>query len=279
MNTSQLKIIAVITMTMAHLNSFSMSFPLWFNWIGRIAAPIFVFCTVQAFVHTNNRFLLLKRLYISSVICGTIGMIFNITNNFVGILFLLILLLFIVEKFKTNVKQGILLLLAFVGYQLIATVIILVISFTFNLQDNIGYFLISIFAVNLFEGGSGVWFLIMGIIIYLTLHKKALLAIVYFAYCGVYFILTASNVLNKISIYLENVGLDILANIYDMVRSMIGMGQGNVGNDIFLYNYQWMMVFAIPLFLLYNGEKGKSNRWFFYIYYPVHLVVFALIFK
>lgn len=38
-----LKVVAAITMTLAHLNSFFPEFPLIFNWIGRIAAPIFYF--------------------------------------------------------------------------------------------------------------------------------------------------------------------------------------------------------------------------------------------
>ena len=36
---------------------------------------------------------------------------------------------------------------------------------------------------------------------------------------------------------------------------------------------------AIPLLLLYNGEKGKWNtKYFFYIFYPTHLVILQAIF-
>ena len=42
-------------------------------------------------------------------------------------------------------------------------------------------------------------------------------------------------------------------------------------------NYQWMMMFsAIPI-ILYNGEKGRSMRNFFYIFYPAHIAIFAII--
>ncbi|WP_089608117.1 TraX family protein [Bacillus cereus] len=40
------------------------------------------------------------------------------------------------------------------------------------------------------------------------------------------------------------------------------------------YNNQWMTVFALPFFLLYNGECGLNNaftKYMFYIFYPVHL--------
>ena len=37
-------------------------------------------------------------------------------------------------------------------------------------------------------------------------------------------------------------------------------------------------VAAAPLMLLYNGEKGiHINRWFFYVFYPAHLLLLALV--
>ena len=37
---------------------------------------------------------------------------------------------------------------------------------------------------------------------------------------------------------------------------------------------QWYSLLALPLLLLYSGKRGKANlKYFFYIFYPVHLVV------
>ena len=46
---------------------------------------------------------------------------------------------------------------------------------------------------------------------------------------------------------------------------------------------QMAVVLAIPFLWLYNGERGKNPRvnkimkWFFYIYYPLHLLIIGLV--
>ena len=38
----------------------------------------------------------------------------------------------------------------------------------------------------------------------------------------------------------------------------------------------WAMASAVPL-MMYNGEKGRELKWFFYCFYPGHLLLFYLI--
>ena len=36
---------------------------------------------------------------------------------------------------------------------------------------------------------------------------------------------------------------------------------------------QWLALLALPLIFLHNGERGKGNRYFFYLFYPTHLLL------
>jgi hypothetical protein len=42
---------------------------------------------------------------------------------------------------------------------------------------------------------------------------------------------------------------------------------------------QMLSLLAIPILYQYNGQRGKWKgvKWFFYVYYPVHLIVLGLI--
>ena len=47
-----------------------------------------------------------------------------------------------------------------------------------------------------------------------------------------------------------------------------------------LYNSDWLFVSVLPLLALYNGQRGKQsafNRYFFYVFYPLHLWLLALV--
>lgn len=47
--------------------------------------------------------------------------------------------------------------------------------------------------------------------------------------------------------------------------------------NLFKINFQWLMVFSLPLIAMYNGEKGRDSKWFFYFFYPAHIYVLAII--
>lgn len=42
-------------------------------------------------------------------------------------------------------------------------------------------------------------------------------------------------------------------------------------------DFQWMMIAALPIILLYNGKKGVGFKYFFYFYYPIHIIILYFI--
>ena len=53
-----LKWIALVTMVMDHIHyffGFTGWIPEWFSMVGRLGAPLFLFCLVEGFTHTHSR--------------------------------------------------------------------------------------------------------------------------------------------------------------------------------------------------------------------------------
>ena len=56
--------------------------------------------------------------------------------------------------------------------------------------------------------------------------------------------------------------------------TLLLMGAGLVLIDTGLGAVQYISLLALPLLMLYSGQRGKANmKYFFYIFYPLHLVV------
>ncbi len=47
--------------------------------------------------------------------------------------------------------------------------------------------------------------------------------------------------------------------------------------NLFTLNPQWMMVFALPIIFMYNGQRGKNIKYFFYVFYPLHIWILYII--
>ncbi|MDV2933350.1 TraX family protein [Enterococcus faecalis] len=245
----QLKIIGLITMVIDHLAEFFnfLGVPLWFHWIGRITAPIFLFESSEGFVHTSNRKKYMLRLLVGFWVMNLINLILNqyfvvngeiIANNVFSTLFLGTVYMQSIAYLKER---------KFVAsfFWFIIPILIGLISFIFTIGEMstikmISLQLYTLFVPSLFGTEGGFLMVMLGVLFYIFHGKK----------------------------HFQVLSLGIVSFISAAATGF---------SDLFSSNDQWMMFFsAIPI-ILYNGKKGKGLKSFFYYFYPAHIILFAIL--
>ncbi|HZK27648.1 MAG TPA: TraX family protein [Thermoclostridium sp.] len=83
------------------------------------------------------------------------------------------------------------------------------------------------------------------------------------------FYLTRGNVYNMI---MGGVILHGGYGLYELAISFI-----NTGAATFVHSIQIYSLCSLPIVALYNNERGRKAKSFFYIFYPVHLIVLYII--
>lgn len=251
MNGFQLKILGVVTMVIDHLAEFFsfLGIPIWFHWIGRIAAPIFLFESAEGFTHTSNRkkymFRLLIGFWIMQALTSFLNSFFTvgnelIINNIFGTLFLgtvYMQSIYYVRKGKGFIFKGLFLFLLITLASFVPLILMEHID-----NNNVVFLVFRVFNFiipTLFLTEGGVLFVLLPVLFYIF-HEKKLF-----------------QVLSVVVIAIVSTGFNF--------------------QDLFSDNYQWIMITSVVPIVLYNGEKGKSMRNFFYIFYPSHITVFALV--
>lgn len=310
MTTTTLKLFGLLFMTLDHIGEFFPNTPIIFRWIGRLSYPLFAFCCVQGVLHTKSKKKYLGMLYIFHIIMIILGAYFNshyatndgtpfISNNIFSTLFQLALLLCVLEMSKKkNYKKTVLL---YILYQLLMLFChnYFLISTDFNWWQQ---YAVHYLFCNLFWQESN-WFMIfLGVVFYFSYRTDSLkepehdsinqntsqqkAAFMYILFILIYYLIElfdiVSRTLFRIKIYFGNTVNEILV----WILSILGADPVELNTftpfstELLLYeNYQWMMIFAFPFFLFYNGQHGRKIKWFFYLYYPIHIILLFLLSK
>lgn len=259
MSINLLKLIALICMLIDHIGEFIPQSPIWFRYIGRISAPLFFYCSAWGFHYTHNRKQYLIRLYLLGIGMGlgnallscTIGNGIALNNNIFTTLFIGCLTVFIIEAAKT-LRNKILFLSIFVLQQVLSFFLCLFLQDIIPAPKNLDQFMLlydlgSIFASSVYTEGC-IFFVFFYTIIYFLKESPAKLSI---------FTAVFSFTLHALIIRTYHLPIS-----YTLVP---------------FSKFQWIMVFTIPFFFLYNGNRGKNIKWFFYIFYPLHIWLLYLI--
>lgn len=280
MSNTTLKVIAMIAMLLDHIARFFPEAPYALHWIGRISAPIFLFCCVIGFINTSNRKKYLIRIYFLSVIVEIMNLALGIGElrmNFIRTILITLIVIFIIEKIRIKSNNAWLYLIGFIGMQ---GVIFLSINTLVNLNlitDELIWLLLTVTgsAVSL---DFGILFVLIGVAMFLFHNHKIKLTISFGILTAIYMLLFNTTFV----IYLENGfirhGFPLLADTSTNVMSFIfSVSRWNINPDLLFGNPQWMMLFALPFVFMYNEQKGRGLKWLFYSFYPVHIAILYLI--
>lgn len=259
----QLKYIALIAMVFDHIQYFfdyTGKIPIWFAMIGRLAAPLFLFSVIEGFIHTRNRKKYFLRVYALAILMGLIQFgFYNFLHPLVradgffpqnmmlsSFAILLVALQGIAWIQEKKYLKGI--------PTLLFPILLpwLMIPFYLSGQDkpifilflNLLNFTVLPTHTSISDGGT--WLLLTGIAMYLC-HKNLKKEVLAFVSVSLVWVLMAI-VLGSLSIH-----------------------------DLMFKYIEWMELFAAPLMLCYNGQRGNGSKYLFYVFYPTHIyLLYAL---
>ena len=275
MSIFSLKIFALICMILDHIAAYLPDMPVQLRWIGRIAAPIFIFCLCEGVDHTSNEKKYLLRLYIGGVIMAFIQSFIMISANIFRTLLAIAFNLVMIKHIRNGEKEYRKYYLFYVLWQLLTVTV-----FGYLYMRNQSIYIRRLYpallgSVAFCEGGLP--YIIFGIMVYLLKNNKKKLVLGISLYCAFFALFTLTNITTA----LTN-PIIAMANDPKRMNRIIQYGfftianmfrPGITGRNPFMESYQWMMIAtAIPI-VMYNGQRGRSVKWFFYIFYVTHLIV------
>lgn len=265
LNAFQIKLIALITMTLDHIGTYqtltrNSTVNNWLGIIGRIAAPLFLFMVVEGMRHTRSKFRYVLRLYAAGTVIDAINRILSHVDgtfkfgNTLRTFFYTALFILCIEhiiKKRRNIKA---VLPALCGLTVPFLSYVLNIVLPAN-GHSTAWSVISIFFPSPMTVTYSILFVIMGILWYFINNKVI--------NCAILALLSLVCLIVPPSFFFSNFPQWLTPAAFNVFELFI--------------DTQWCMCLAIPFMLLYSGEKGRSLKYLFYIYYPVHVYILFFI--
>lgn len=292
MNSFQLKVLACALMVIDHVAEFLPGMPIWMHWVGRLSAPIFYFLIGWSCVYTSNRKRFLLRLYIASVgmsVIQALSSVFAsswpelpidlIENNIFATLFQMSLVICLLSaptwrKRLRNISI----------YALVQLAISVPMYFLRGIVYDLPYgealnCILLRASGTVLDLEGGLFAVAIGVVLWTTHDHRLRLSLALVGLAATDLVLSASSVLYSITVALMYRFPDPARAVITMkqIWDVMGFSLFNAGQSPITVNYQWMKVFALPFMLVYNHQRGPRVKWFFYIFYPAHIVVLYLI--
>lgn len=258
LTSSGLKWIALVLMVLDHIHyffSFTGWIPEWFSMLGRLSAPLFLFCAVEGFTHTRSRKKYFLKVYSLSVLMTGVLLLMNVFGLLVrpdgfypmnGMMTSFAVLMIVWQGLdwlgEKRYLRGLAAVLLPLAWPVLMTALLsgapalrlplAVIGFTLAPTWN-------------FSPDACLPVLVSGILLYLFRKNRC----------------------RQVAVFV------LFELLYDLVYvySICAQLPGFHWTQMFTMYYEWYGAFAGILMLCYNGRRGGGHRGFFYIFYPAHI--------
>lgn len=256
-----LKWIALVAMVLDHIHyffGFTGAIPEWFSMVGRVSAPLFLFCLVEGFTHTRSRKKYFLKVYTISTAMSLLYYLmaygglpvrpdgfFPANGMMTTFAILMVIWQGIDWLGQKRLLPGLAAVVLPLAWPFAATWLVMTFPNLSGLPGMVCYSFLPLWGMT----GDSSWpVLAMGLVLYLFRKHRGVQVIAfivfYLLYGVVYMGLMASSV------------------------------PGFVWPQIFTVYYEIYGILAAPLMLWYNGRRGKGHKALFYAFYPAHVYVF-----
>jgi hypothetical protein len=259
LNGTAIKIIAIVLMVFDHIHQmFALGgAPIWLTWLGRPVFILFLFMSAESFYHTGNKKKYLIRLLVAAWIMVATSAVLQLLLPFP-----------VAETGETVALMNGAFMTFFVAglYMLFWDILVdgVKTKKTGKVITAVLLFFVPVLTVLPTLVLSGMMGEIPFGILYPLMMISSALPCVLLVEGGPMYVLLA------------------LVFYVFKKRRMVQVGALAVMSVIYFMMYNdatnpWLMIAAAVPMLLYNGEKGRGMKWFFYVFYPAHIYLLYII--
>ena len=260
-----LKWIALVSMLLDHIHyffGFTGWVPEWFSMVGRLAAPLFLFCLVEGFTHTRSRKKYFAKVYFLSAGMSLLLFFMAFAGVLVrpdgfypanGMMTTFVILMIVWQGIdwlgQKRILPGLAAVILPLAWPFAAVGLVAVFPALEPSLGLLGYSFVPMWGTT----GDSSWpVLAMGLVLYLFRKRRS----VQVAAFSIYYLL------------------------YGVVY-MLFMGYSLAPDfawwQIFTRYYEIYGILAAPLMRWYNGRRGGGHKLLFYAFYPAHIyILYAL---
>ena len=214
---------------------------------------------------------------------GVIDSIFYVNANYIRVILLTVVIISIIDALLDKEKFAKRNALIFSVWQIFWGIFwgYYFLTYYIDIPESILFILLPVLGSPLFME-YGMLFVILGIFIYYYGDSKKMLSGIYAVATGVIFLFNNTSILQK-AVYksseilqASNIPSEMIWQVADLIfDGFLDIDVRFLENNLFS-SIQWLMILALPLFLQYNGKRGKNTKWIFYVAYPLNIVVLRI---